>query len=103
VITAGTTWPHLSEVLLLYAFTKSMMATPCCPRIGPKGGAGLASPPFKFTFTTVFTFFAAIFYFVFLVQHGREYRSLRCATSPSCDLCQRGASILAPGYMFVKV
>ena len=37
-----------------------MMATPCWPNAGPKGGAGVASPALRLTLTTVFIFFVYI-------------------------------------------
>ena len=32
------------------------MATPCWPKTGPKGGAGVASPALRLTLTTILTF-----------------------------------------------
>jgi hypothetical protein len=37
-----------------------MIATPCCPKIGPIGGAGLALPASMLSFIIVLTFFAII-------------------------------------------
>src|SRR3990167_10871553 len=60
VITAGITWPFCFSVLELYSFIKSIMGTPCCPRAGPTGGAGVASPAGRFNFILVFIFLAII-------------------------------------------
>src|SRR6266705_6805868 len=37
--------PCACAVLALNCFTNSMMFTPCWPRAGPTGGAGVAWPP----------------------------------------------------------
>ena len=59
-MTAGTTCPFMSFVLSLYCLTKSMMATPCCPRAVPTGGAGVASAALRLILTTVLIFFAIL-------------------------------------------
>src|SRR5262245_51948008 len=46
------------EVLALNALQKSMMLTPCCPRAGPTGGAGVALPAGICSLTCPITFFA---------------------------------------------
>src|SRR4029450_8985685 len=38
------TLPRWDSVAALYALTNSMMLTPCWPRAGPTGGAGVAAP-----------------------------------------------------------
>src|SRR3989304_961266 len=45
-MTTGITRPSISlpEVLALKALQKSMILTPCCPKAGPTGGAGVAFP-----------------------------------------------------------
>jgi len=58
VISAGIIWPRLSLVLSLYWLQKSMMLTPCWPRAGPTGGAGLAAPAGRFNLRTVLIFLA---------------------------------------------
>src|ERR1700756_4276629 len=45
-------------VCALNAFVNSMMLTPCWPRAGPTGGAGLAWPPGIWSLMSVRTFFA---------------------------------------------
>ena len=49
-----------SRVLSLYCLTNSMMGTPCWPRAGPTGGAGVVSPAGKFNLRMILIFLAAI-------------------------------------------
>src|SRR5579884_239298 len=58
VISTGTTSPTWLAVRSLYSFTNCMMLTPCWPRAGPTGGAGVALPASICSFTTALTFFA---------------------------------------------
>src|SRR3954452_1553032 len=44
VISTGVMRPFWSAVCALYALQNSMMLTPCWPRAGPTGGAGVAAP-----------------------------------------------------------
>src|SRR3972149_9302554 len=44
VISTGTMPPAWEAVRTLYSLTKAMMLTPCWPRAGPTGGAGVAWP-----------------------------------------------------------
>src|SRR5207302_490279 len=44
VISTGITRPACWAVRSLYSFTNPMMLTPCWPRAGPTGGAGVALP-----------------------------------------------------------
>src|SRR2546427_4048447 len=50
-----------ADVFALNALQKSMMLTPCCPRAGPTGGAGVASPAGICSFTYPVIFFAIAF------------------------------------------
>ena len=50
--------PTCEAVRALYSFTKPIMLTPCCPRAGPTGGAGVAFPASICSFTIALTFFA---------------------------------------------
>src|SRR6478609_5032639 len=43
-MTTGMMLPRWCSVAALYALTNSMMLTPCWPRAGPTGGAGVAAP-----------------------------------------------------------
>ena len=61
VITAGIMFPFSSRVLSLYCLTNYIIGTPCWPKAGPTGGAGVASPAGKFNFIRAFIFLAAIF------------------------------------------
>src|SRR6195952_3689170 len=54
------TLPRWDSVAALYALTNSMMLTPCWPRAGPTGGAGVACPAGVCSFTVVMTFFAMV-------------------------------------------
>src|SRR5690606_9356804 len=58
LISTGTTTPILSRVRSLKRFTKSAMFTPCWPRAGPTGGAGVAWPPLHCSFTFAISSFA---------------------------------------------
>src|SRR5947199_10295978 len=50
--------PFSCAVCALKALQNSMMLTPCWPRAGPTGGAGLACPPGICSLIIVRTFFA---------------------------------------------
>src|ERR1051325_2410083 len=58
VISTGMMRPFWSCVWALNALQNSMMFTPCWPRAGPTGGAGLAAPPGTCSLMSVRTFFA---------------------------------------------
>ena len=59
VISTGVMRPGIeAEVEALNALQNSMMLTPCWPRAGPTGGAGLACPAGIWSFTIVMTFLA---------------------------------------------
>ena len=60
VISTGTTVPTCDSVAALYAFTKSMIATPCGPNAVPTGGAGLALPAGIWILTIAATLFFAM-------------------------------------------
>src|SRR6185436_11787994 len=49
-----------ADVFALKALQKSMMFTPCWPRAGPTGGAGVALPAGICSFTWPITFFAIL-------------------------------------------
>src|SRR5438045_9503280 len=52
-----------ADVFALNALQKSMMFTPCWPRAGPTGGAGVALPAGICSFTYPITFFAILVLF----------------------------------------
>src|SRR6478609_2471181 len=56
-ISTGTTSPRCCSVAALYALQNSMMLTPCWPRAGPTGGAGLARPALICSLTIAASFF----------------------------------------------
>src|SRR5450756_1988885 len=58
VISAGITSPAWDAVRSLYSLQKAMMFTPCWPRAGPTGGAGVALPALICSLTIALTFFA---------------------------------------------
>jgi hypothetical protein len=60
VISAGMINPSWEEVRSLYSLQKAIMLTPCCPRAGPTGGAGVALPAGICNLIIVFTFFAML-------------------------------------------
>src|ERR1700693_4895408 len=62
VITTGMMSPSwsLAEVLALKALQNSMMLTPCGPSAVPTGGAGVAFPAGRFSFSYAFIFFAMV-------------------------------------------
>src|SRR5690554_5602575 len=51
------TLPRCDSVAALYALQNSMMLTPCWPRAGPIGGAGVASPALIWSLIRPATFF----------------------------------------------
>src|SRR6478672_6466164 len=51
------TLPRWDSVAALYALTNSMMLTPCWPRAGPTGGAGVAAPAWICSLMKPETFF----------------------------------------------
>src|SRR6476660_649943 len=51
------TLPRWASVAALYALTNSMMLTPCWPRAGPTGGAGVAAPAWICSLMKPETFF----------------------------------------------
>src|SRR3954452_18646473 len=57
VISTGVIRPGWSCVWALNAWQNSMMFTPCWPRAGPTGGAGLAAAPGTWSLMRVRTFF----------------------------------------------
>src|SRR5205807_1722421 len=57
VISTGTIVPTCLAVLSLYVLQNSMMLTPCWPRAGPTGGAGVAFPAGICSLTMATTFF----------------------------------------------
>jgi hypothetical protein len=46
----------IGAVLALNSLQKSISGTPCCPRAGPTGGAGVAFPAGRFNLTYALTF-----------------------------------------------
>ena len=58
VISTGMIVPPSCWVWALNALQNSMMFTPCWPRAGPTGGAGLAAPPGTWSLMVVRTFLA---------------------------------------------
>src|SRR5215212_8643028 len=58
VLTTNVNVPASFWVWALKALTNSMMFTPCWPRAGPTGGAGLAWPPVAWSLMVVRTFLA---------------------------------------------
>src|SRR2546429_403670 len=44
-MTTGMVMPRISLVRSLNCVTNAPILTPCCPRAGPTGGAGVACPP----------------------------------------------------------
>src|SRR6478752_8261065 len=75
-ISTGTTSPRCDSVAALYALQNSMMLTPCWPRAGPTGGAGLAMPALicSLTMAASFFFFGGISLASFLVVRIRAVR-----------------------------
>src|SRR6478672_3077038 len=75
-ISTGTTSPRCDSVAALYALQNSMMLTPCWPRAGPTGGAGLAMPALicSLTMAASFFFFGGISLASFLVVRIRTVR-----------------------------
>src|SRR5919197_497608 len=57
-MTTGMMDPSWLWVLALNCLQNSIMFTPCCPRAGPTGGAGLAFPAGICNLTRVLTSFA---------------------------------------------
>ena len=57
LISAGTMSPRWDSVWALYALTNSMMFTPCWPRAGPTGGAGVACPAGSCSVNVLTSFF----------------------------------------------
>src|SRR6478752_9610024 len=55
-ISTGTICPRCDSVAALYALQNSMMLTPCWPRAGPTGGAGLAAPALIWSLMTAVSF-----------------------------------------------
>src|SRR6185503_7891514 len=62
----GSTRPIWSFVLSLNCLTNRPMLTPCWPRAGPTGGAGVAWPPGHWSFT-----FAVITLAIVVSRAGR--------------------------------
>ena len=60
VISTGMIVPESCWVCALNALQKSMMLTPCWPRAGPTGGAGLAAPAGIWSLISVRTFLATV-------------------------------------------
>jgi hypothetical protein len=56
-ISTGMTWPRCDSVAWLYARQNSIMLTPCWPRAGPTGGAGVAAPALICNLITAVSFF----------------------------------------------
>src|SRR5262249_15282545 len=61
VMITGNTLPAWSWVRALNCLQNSMMFTPLAPSAGPIGGAGLAAPPFTWSFMNVLISFAMMF------------------------------------------
>src|SRR5215475_8238398 len=57
LICAGTMSPRCCSVAALYCLQNSMMFTPCWPRAGPTGGAGVAEPAFSCSVKVLTSFF----------------------------------------------
>src|SRR5262245_51999962 len=57
-MTTGIIVPRIDCVASLKRLTNSPMLTPCWPRAGPTGGAGVAAPPGHCSLTLVFSSFA---------------------------------------------
>src|SRR3954454_8450314 len=60
VISTGMVVPFISLVRSLNCITNWPMLTPCCPRAGPTGGAGVAWPPGHWSFTFAVITFAIV-------------------------------------------
>ena len=56
-ISTGTMSPRWASVAALYCLQNSMMLTPCWPRAGPTGGAGVAAPALICSLMTPASFF----------------------------------------------
>src|SRR4051812_44579579 len=69
------TLPRCDSVAALYALQNSMMLTPCWPRAGPTGGAGVAAPALICSLMTPASFFLGGM-FGFLVCAELELRDL---------------------------
>src|SRR3954468_11450977 len=69
------TLPRWDSVAALYALTNSMMLTPCWPRAGPTGGAGVAAPAWICSLMKPETFFLG----------GMDAYLLRCGPTPVGD------------------
>ena len=54
-------WPFWSLVFSLYAWQNCIILTPCCPKDGPTGGAGLAAPAGRVNFRMNLIFLAIVF------------------------------------------
>src|SRR3954452_3638765 len=88
--------PLWSCVCALNALQNSMMFTPCWPRAGPTGGAGLAAPAGTWSLISVRTFFVTVLRRVSedaagIAQRaadtcGADLPPLRCALSAPSNL-----------------
>ena len=58
VICTGMMVPTWDVVRSLYSLTNAMMLTPCWPRAGPTGGAGVALPASNWSLMMARTFLA---------------------------------------------
>src|SRR5207245_7371148 len=76
-ISTGMTFPRCDSVAALYALQNSMMFTPCWPRAGPTGGAGVAAPAFIWSLMTAVNRFLGgmTSFFVCLYERVRGARS----------------------------
>src|SRR5262245_66671143 len=74
VTTTGRMSPSWLLVWALKPLQNSMRLTPCWPRAGPTGGAGLALPAGICRFTIAWTFFAVsdALHLVVFELHGRQ-------------------------------
>ena len=74
VISTGMMVPTCDSVAALYAFTNSMMLSPCGPSAVPTGGAGVAFPAGIWIFTMVTTCFLATTGSLLLCEAARSER-----------------------------
>src|SRR5215468_6698493 len=79
-MTTGMMRPFCEAVFALKLLQKSMMLTPCWPRAGPTGGAGVALPAGICNFTCPITFFAIIHSLKLVLLHLQKIEfHWRCA------------------------
>src|SRR6476620_2988181 len=80
------TLPRWASVAALYALQNSMMLTPCWPRAGPTGGAGLALPALicSVTIAASFFFFGGISLYFFLGSTDPGWSGTQMSGSELC-------------------